>query len=79
MAQPAWLNKYLRMKPEVTKVFDDLEQYHNWCRFNLEDYNPSNLYRENTNWGKFARHTGLIPRHYSNNKGRFNHNKPWRK
>jgi hypothetical protein len=27
MAQPAWLNKYLTMKPEVVQVFDDLDRY----------------------------------------------------
>lgn len=66
MAQPAWLNKYLRMKPEVNKIFNDLEAYHDWCRIMLEPYEPANLYRENTNWGKFARHTGLIPKTYTN-------------
>ena len=62
MSNPKWLEKYLKMKPEVEKIFADLEAYHDWCRFNLEDFNPSNLYREHSNWGKFARYTGLIPR-----------------
>ncbi len=65
MAQPAWLAKYLRMKPEVNKIFNDLENYLDWCRLNLEPYEPSNLYRENTNWGKFARESG-IARSYTN-------------
>ncbi len=26
------LKKYFVMKPEVTKIFDDLEAYHNFCR-----------------------------------------------
>ena len=45
MAQPAWLNKYLTMKPEVTKIFDDLEAWHDHCRFNLLPFVPSDLYR----------------------------------
>jgi hypothetical protein len=27
MAGPAWLKKYLRMKPEVATIFEDLEKY----------------------------------------------------
>jgi hypothetical protein len=26
-----WLNKYLRMKPEVTNIFEDLEHYQKFC------------------------------------------------
>jgi hypothetical protein len=65
MAQPAWLNKYLTMKPEVNKIFNDLDNYLDWCRFNLEPFDPANLYKENTNWGKFARHTGIIKPMYN--------------
>ena len=65
MAQPAWLAKYLRMKPEVNKIFNDLENYLDWCRITLESFDPANLYRENTNWGKFAREKG-IARSYTN-------------
>jgi len=31
MAQSAWLKKYLRMKPEVAKIFDELEEYRQFC------------------------------------------------
>lgn len=46
MAQPKWLNKYLTMKPEVSRIYDDLEAYHDWCRFELRDFNPAELYRK---------------------------------
>ena len=26
MSKPEWLNKYLRMKPEVTQLFDELDE-----------------------------------------------------
>jgi len=45
MAQPKWLNKYLTMKPEVSKIFDDLEAWHDHCRFEMIDFNPADLYK----------------------------------
>lgn len=44
--------KYLRMKPEVTKIFDDLDIWHNVCRENLIRYDPADLYfsREYKEW-----------------------------
>lgn len=45
MAQPKWLNKYLTMKPEVTKIFSDLEAWHDHCRIELIDFNPADLYK----------------------------------
>lgn len=48
MANPAWLNKYLTMKPEVNKIFDDLEAFHDWCRFELQPFNPADLYRRDS-------------------------------
>lgn len=45
MAQPAYIQKTLRMKPEVSKIFDDLDAWLDHCRFNLLPYNPADLYR----------------------------------
>ena len=45
MAQPAYIQKTLVMKPEVTKIFEDLEKWHDHCRFELIDFNPKDLYR----------------------------------
>jgi hypothetical protein len=45
MAQPKWLDKYLTMKSEVTKIFDDLEAWHDHCRFDMIDFNPADLYK----------------------------------
>lgn len=54
MAQPAWLDKYLTMKPEVIKVFDDLDRYLDFCRFELRDFNPAHLYdKGNENYRAF--------------------------
>ena len=45
MAHPAYIQKTLRMKPEVTKIFDDLEAWHDQCRFDLMAFNPADLYK----------------------------------
>ena len=45
MAQPKYIQKTLFMKPEVSKIFDDLEAWHDYCRFNMIAFVPSDLYR----------------------------------
>ena len=45
MPNPVWLNKYLTMKPEVRQIFNDLEAWLNYCRFNLIKYDPADLYK----------------------------------
>ena len=45
MAIPNYIKKTLRMKPEVSKIFDDLEKWLDYCRFNLRPFNPKDLYR----------------------------------
>ena len=47
MAQPHYIQKTLRMKPEVTRIFDDLDNWLDYCRFNLISFNPSDMYRSN--------------------------------
>ena len=43
-----WLHKYLAMKPEVSKIFDDLEAYHDWCRWELAPFNEADLYNKSS-------------------------------
>lgn len=40
-----WLEKYLRTKPEVTRIFDDLEAYKDYCRLNMLKFDEKDLYR----------------------------------
>lgn len=55
MAQPAYIQKTLRMKPEVEKIFEDLEKWHDHCRFNLLPFVPSDLYRSRDykDWARY--------------------------
>jgi hypothetical protein len=41
--------KYFENRPDVVKVWEDLEAYHDWCRFELRDFNPADLYRKDSN------------------------------
>jgi hypothetical protein len=36
---------YFENRPDVVKIFDDLETWHDYCRFNMIDFNPADLYR----------------------------------
>lgn len=57
MAQPNWLKKYLRMKPEVTQIFDDLDAYESFCRDFGRNFNRAELYdNRSANWQDFQRH-----------------------
>lgn len=33
------------MKPEVERIFDDLDKWLDHCRFNLLPFNPADMYR----------------------------------
>ena len=37
-----------RKFPEVNTIFRDLEAYHDYCRFELAEFNPADLYREDS-------------------------------
>jgi hypothetical protein len=45
MAQPNYIQKTLFMKPEVKKIFDDLDAWLDHCRLNLINYDPKDLYK----------------------------------
>lgn len=45
MANPKWLNKYLTMKPEVKQIFNDIDAWRNFCRFNMTKFDPADVYR----------------------------------
>jgi len=45
---------YFTNRPDVVKVFDDLEAYHDFCRFELRDFNPADMYRrDSVNYGAY--------------------------
>jgi hypothetical protein len=54
MAQE-WLAKYLRLKPEVKTIFEDLERYEQFCRNYGYPYDEKNLYNERTPYGEYMK------------------------
>ena len=54
MALPSFITRTLVMKPEVNKIFDDLEAWHNHCRSEMIEFNPCHLYKskEYRDWVK---------------------------
>jgi hypothetical protein len=50
-----WMKKYLTMKPEVSKIFDDLEAYREFCKEQGYNFNEAHLYNEKTPWGEMQR------------------------
>jgi len=45
---------YWEAKPEIVKIFDDLEKFKDFCRFELCDFNESNLYnRDSQVWNNY--------------------------
>lgn len=45
MAVSNAIQKTLVMKPEVTQIFEDLEAWHDHCRFEMINFNPADLYK----------------------------------
>jgi hypothetical protein len=74
MALPKNIQKTLILKPEVTKIFDDLEAWLDHCRFNLLPYDEKDLYRsqEYKNFQRWNRPQSER-KYYSNNR-KFNRN-----
>ena len=55
---------YFDNRPEIVKIFNDLEALHDFCRFELLPFNQADLYnRQSEVWTKFTH----INKHY---KGR---------
>lgn len=69
MALPKNIQKTLIMKPEVEKIFDDLDAWLDHCRFNLLNYDEKDLYRsrEYKDFVRWSRPAGER-KYYSNNR-----------
>jgi len=63
MALPNSVTRTLVMKPEVTKIFDDLEAWLDHCRLELIDFNPAHLYKskEYRDWARGNNRGGNKP------------------
>ena len=39
---------YFENRPDVVRVFDDLDKYLDWCRIELAPFNPADMYRKDS-------------------------------
>lgn len=65
------------MKPEVSKIFYDLEEYLDFCRFELREFNPAHLYdKSNFNYRAFLgyRHGNWKRKNRNNNRNNNDNN-----
>ena len=45
---------YFENRPDIVKIFDDLEAFHDFCRFEMCDFNEANLYNRSSQiWNNF--------------------------
>jgi len=59
MSLPSYVTKTLAMKPETAKVFDELEDYLWWCRFELLPFDERDLYGKGPHsdqWRKYEKY-----------------------
>jgi len=45
MSHSKHIEKHFRMKPEVSRIFDDLDAYKNYCRENMLKFDERDLYK----------------------------------
>lgn len=45
MSLPNYIQKTLVMKPEVSKIYDDLEDWLDYCRWSMIKFDPADLYK----------------------------------
>jgi len=64
------------MKKEVFKIFNDLEEYHDFCRFELREFDPAHLYRKsNRNYRAFLAYKNAKRNGRGRNFNKHNHNR----
>ena len=54
MSHPKYIERHFHMKPEVSKIFQDLEDYLEFCRDHMLKYDERDLYRSEQ-YKKFER------------------------
>jgi hypothetical protein len=74
---------YFESRPDVVKIFEDLEAFHDFCRIELRKFDPADLYRKDSkSYGSYIASkrprkpyqgnkpwpNGVRPKHYNNKK-----------
>ncbi len=60
MAKINLVPNYFETRPDIVKIFEDLESYHDFCRFEMIDFNQAELYnRRSKNWQAYEASKGI--------------------
>lgn len=63
VAVPSYIKKYLRMSPQVTQIFDDLEDYVSWAKLQYPSVkiDEADLYNSRSPlWQKYCRYRARL-------------------
>ena len=63
--------QYFANRPDVVKVWEDLEAYHDYCRLELCEFNPADLYRKDSANYQAYLNSKRPRKFYQGNKPRF--------
>lgn len=65
---------YFENRPDIVKIFDDLEKLHDFCRFEMLPFNEADLYnRQSDVWNRYFQSTRpRRPRGEWNNNREYN-------
>ena len=58
---------YFTNRPDVVKIFDDLDAYLDFCRFELRPFDPAHLYRKDNEHYRAFLDSQRPKRHWHNN------------
>jgi hypothetical protein len=49
---------YFESRPDVVKIFEDLEAFHDFCRMEMRKFDPAELYRKDSkSWSAYMAST----------------------
>ena len=67
---------YFESRPDIVKIFDDLDAFRDFCRFEMCEFNEANLYnRQSEIWNRYFQSTRpRKPRGEYNRSGNYNRN-----
>ncbi len=66
--------KYFENRPDVVKIFDDLEAFHDFCRIELFPYDEADLYnRDSWVWRNFEKSRRPKKHFNGDRKPHYNH------
>lgn len=70
--------KYFENRPDIVKIFDDLEAFHNFCRIEMLPFNEADLYNKHSRiWQSYEKGTNPRPWKNKPRNNNYNNNKPY--